>query len=40
MIPVMALQVKFPGNADFGNFYSPIEGFEHVDGHHYVLDIE
>jgi hypothetical protein len=35
--PMMCLQVKFPNQTTFGNFYSPIQGWNFVDGKKAVL---
>jgi hypothetical protein len=33
------LQVREPGQAEWRNFYGTIEGFTHVSGHRYVIEV-
>lgn len=35
----MCLQVRSPGEEEWRNFYSPIEGFEHEPGVRYTLEV-
>lgn len=34
------LQVKEPGSDQWTLFYTHIDGFDHVEGHQYVIEVE
>ena len=39
-LPVLRLQARRVGQAEYGTFYGFIQGFKWVEGHHYRLEVE